>query len=136
MKILALDLGDVHTGVAISDALGITCQPLTTIPTYKLENDLGKILSKEQIKEIVVGYPKTLRGTESQQTEKILQQVDQLKILFPQYTWKLWDERLTSKQAGSIQRSNKKSRNPEDKLKVHAIAAALILQSYLESLRF
>ncbi|HJM68504.1 MAG TPA: Holliday junction resolvase RuvX [Candidatus Babeliales bacterium] len=136
MKILALDLGDVHTGVAISDAMGITCQPLTTISTFRLEEELGKILSQEQVKDIVVGYPRTLRGTESKQTEKILQQFEELKIAFPQYSWKLCDERLTSKHAGSIQRSNKKSKKPKDKLKIHAVAAALILQTYLESLRF
>ena len=136
MKILGLDLGDVHTGVAVSDALGITCQPLETIPTARLDQELPKVLKDHQIKEVVVGYPKTMRGTESKQTEKIVEHCKELEKQYPQCTWTLWDERLTSKQANSIQRTNKKSKKPKDKLKIHSIAAALILESYLEYKKF
>jgi len=139
MKVLALDLGDKHTGVAISDALGITSQPLTTLATALLNTELGLLLEKEGIESVVVGYPKTLRGTISKQTETATKQFEELKKQFPKYSWHLWDERLTSKSANSIMRTNKKNKKnkkPKDKLKVHAVAAALILQSYLEYLKY
>ncbi len=93
MKILALDIGDRWTGMAISDPLGIL---------------------------------------ESDQTKKVLELTETLKNLFPAIEWKMWDERLTSKQAATI----KSTRTKEDKLRSHAIAAAIFLGSYLEYKRF
>jgi len=84
------------------------------------------------INTVVVGLPKTLRGTESEQTLKIKAYVELLKNKFPKVTWIFWDERMTSKQAESI----KKIKNKEDKLQSHAIAAALVLGSYLDYLEF
>ncbi len=132
MKIIALDLGDVHTGVANADDLGLFATPLTTVPTTQLNSWLEQLISKESIKTIVVGYPQTLKGTESEQTRKVLYLKDQLAQQFPTIKWILWDERLTSKQAQSF----KSKRIKKDKNREHAIAAALILQTYLESLRF
>lgn len=132
MKILALDLGDRWTGIAISDVLGIVARPYKTVNTTVLCEELTTIIAKESIKTIVVGLPKTLRGTESAQTLKVTTYIDTIKIKFPEISWVFWDERLTSKQAASI----KKVTNKEDKLHSHAIAAALILGSYLDYLEF
>ncbi len=132
MKILALDTGDVWTGVAISDGRAIIAQPYETIKANKLIDFLQTTLAKEQIETIVVGHPKTMRGTESEQTKKVVALVEQLKQQFPDISWVLWDERLTSKQAAAL----KKIKTKEDKIKSHAIAAALILSSYLEYRRF
>lgn len=130
MKILALDLGDVWTGIAISDALGITTRPLTTVPTKELKQFLQQIVQEEPIKKIVVGDPKTLKGTKSEQTEKTYAYVDTLKELLPQIEWIWWDERLTSKQAAGLVRP----KNKQDKLSTHAVAAALLLMGYLNSI--
>jgi putative holliday junction resolvase len=132
MKILALDIGDRWTGVAISDPLGILPRPYDTIKTAELFTSLTKIIDKERISTIVVGLPTTLRGTESEQTKKVLAFTEDLKKLFPAIEWKMWDERLTSKQAATI----KSTRTKEDKLRSHAIAAAIFLSSYLEFKRF
>ncbi len=132
MKILALDLGDQWTGVAISDPLHIVARPLTTIPTTNLIEFLTAIIEEERITTIVLGYPKTLKGKESYQTLKISAMGDQLKVAFPTITWLWWDERFTSKQAASIIRP----KNKEDKLSTHAVAAALLLMGYLDSLKF
>lgn len=136
MKILALDTGDVWVGVAISDALGITSKPLTTIKIEDLETFLTKILTDEEISTVIVGYPLTLKGTESEQTKKIVALKDQLARTFEvvagkKIAWLLWDERLSSKRAQSIQQ--KKLPLKEKKLQEHAIAAAFILQGYLDS---
>jgi putative Holliday junction resolvase len=132
MKILALDIGDRWTGVAISDPLGILPRPYDTFKTSDLYVSLEKTIEKERISTIVVGLPTTLRGTESEQTKKIIVMADELKKHFPLIEWKLWDERLTSKQAATI----KSAKTKEDKLKSHAIAAAIILSTYLEYKRF
>lgn len=130
MKILALDIGDRWIGVAISDALGMFARPLTTVEAHQLNDFLAKTLEQEPVKTVVVGYPKTLRGTESEQTKKIVATADQLKQQFTAVAWVLWDERMTSKQAGQL----KKTKTKEEKLKSHALAAAFILQSYLDYL--
>lgn len=132
MKILALDIGDRWTGLAISDPLGILPRPYDTVKTAELFTSLEKIIDKERISTIVVGLPTTLRGTESEQTKKVLEMTETLKNLFPAIEWKMWDERLTSKQAASI----KSIKTKEDKLRSHAIAAAIFLSSYLEYKRF
>ncbi len=132
MKILALDIGDRWTGVAISDPLGILPRPYDTFKTSELYTALEKTIQKERIVTIVVGLPTTMRGTESEQTKKIIAIAQDLKNHFPDIEWKMWDERLTSKQAAQM----KSTKTKEDKLKSHAIAAAIFLSTYLEYKRF
>ena len=132
MKILALDIGDRWTGVAISDPLGILPRPYDTSKTTDLYPFLEKVIAKERIATIVVGLPTTLRGTESDQTKKIIAMTEELKERFPAIEWKLWDERFTSKQAAGLRSTKTK----EDKLRSHAIAAALILTTFLDYRRF
>ena len=132
LKVLALDLGDVHVGVAISDDTKTIGAPLTTIAAHKLQTELAQLISLYMVDTIVVGLPITLRGTESQQTIKIRQTFEQLQQKFPQCTFVLWDERLTSKQASII--SQQIGKVP--KTKQHAIAASIMLGSYLDYLRF
>lgn len=132
MKYIALDIGDKWTGVAISDSLGMFARPLETVQTEQLATFIQKIISSEPITGIIVGYPKTMRGTESEQTKKIIAQADSLKSQFPNLAWILWDERRTSKAAVAL----KSPKNKEEKLQVHARAAAIILQSYLDYLDF
>jgi len=132
MKILALDIGDRWTGIAISDPLGILPRPYDTCKTNDLYTVLEKIITKENVSTIVVGLPTTMRGTESDQTKKIIAMTQELENHFSSLTWKMWDERLTSKQAAGI----KSTRTKEDKLKSHAIAAAIFLSTYLEYKRF
>lgn len=129
MKTLALDLGDKHVGTAISDSLGMFARPYKTISFENLIPELEKIFNEENINTVVIGYPKTLRGTKSEQTLKIEAQKEELENKFPDLKWVLWDERLTSKSAQNI----KRPKNKEEKLQTHSIAAAIILSSYLES---
>jgi putative Holliday junction resolvase len=132
MKTLALDIGDIWTGVALSDPLGILARPYDTVKTTELEIFLENIITKELISTVVVGLPTTLRGTQSEQTKKIIALFQALEQKFSSVTWKLWDERFTSRQAAAI----KPTKSKQDKLQSHAIAAALILSGYLESQRF
>ena len=133
MKILSLDLGDSQTGVAISDALQMLARPYTTVKTNILEQFLMSLLENEEIEEIVVGLPKTMKGRDSEQTISTIEKKDKLEQLFGKTKWTLWDERLSSKRAAYIQQSGS-SKKIKNKEKSHAIAAALILESYLNYL--
>lgn len=128
---MALDLGDQWIGVALTDATGIFVRPYQTVPAVELDAFLAETLKNEPIDRIVVGYPKTLKGGESEQTRKIVAQKEMLEKKFPQIPFVLWDERLSSKRAQEI--STRKT--TEQKLRVHALAAAFILDSYITYLQ-
>ncbi len=132
MKILALDMGDKWVGSAISDPLKIISKPYKTIKIEELISFIENTLNKENIEIIVIGYPKTLKGQESEQTKKVILIKDNLEKQYPTIKWVLWDERLSSKRAQSI--LGRGHLKKEDKVKEHSIAAAFILQSYLDYL--
>jgi len=133
-RVLGLDVGSKTIGLAVSDPLGITAQGLETIRRKNKRLDfeeLGRIISRHNASEIVVGYPLRLSGAEGTQSEKMQRFADELRKQFglPVH---LWDERLTSSQANRILReadlSIKKRAGAVDRM-----AAVLILQSWMEA---
>jgi putative holliday junction resolvase len=139
MKILALDLGDKWVGSAISDEIGITCRPYKTVTREELDSFLKQVLFEENISKVIVGHPKTLSGTESLQTQKITEEKLVLEKKFNMLDgnpieWILWDERLSSKRASQTQPKHFKDK--QAKIESHSIAAAYILQTYLDYLAF
>lgn len=126
-KIMALDLGDRWIGVALSDKSLFFAKPYQTISKDDIKEFLHKIIKEENIKNIILGYPKTLKGTESEQTKKVLEAKSEFEGIFSDINFILWDERLSSKRAQNL----KPAKTKEEKLKSHAIAAAFILESYL-----
>lgn len=139
MKILALDLGDKWVGSAISDGLLISCKPYKTVELDKLEPFLESTIKLEEIDTILIGKPTTFTGTESDQTKKIINTAQDLEIKINNkfnnsIKFILWDERLSSKRAENL--SIGKIKTKEDKIKSHSIAAAFILQTYLDKLSF
>jgi len=138
-KIAGLDLGDQWTGIAISDNMHIIATPFETIKTEELHSFLDHFITKHTIKIIVVGIPITVRGKESEQTKKTKLLFLELQNRFPDITFVAMDERFSSKQASEIQKTRKKGtleKIKAEKLKNHAIAAAFILDAYLQRLRF
>ena len=136
MRILALDLGDRWVGSAIADPLGITCRPYQTVELPQLREFLKKTLALESITKVVVGYPKTFSGTESDQTKKIVLLKEELAQEFSvvdgqPVEWILWDERLSSKRA-SVAQGGKS--DEQSKRQSHSIASAFLLQTYLDYL--
>jgi putative holliday junction resolvase len=136
MKILALDLGDRWVGSAISDPVGITCRPYQTVELAMLPKFLKQTLQQERIQTVIVGYPKTFSGGQSEQTMRIVKMKENLEQQFGvvddrTITWLLWDERLSSKRADQLHR---RATSPEEKKKSHSVAAAFILQTYLDHL--
>jgi putative Holliday junction resolvase len=132
MKILALDIGDKWVGSALSDELGITCKPYKTVLLDELENFLEKTISDEPVEKVIVGHPVTVSGRVSAQTKTVEEIFLKLKKLFSKVgdksiTWILWDERFSTKRALEVLKGR-------DKKKEHSIAAAFILQTYLDAI--
>ena len=134
MSILGLDVGDRRIGVALSE--GLVAVPLTTILRKRDSSAIEEILSLIQeyrADEIVVGMPLSLSGEAGQQAERTARFTEAL-VRESSIPVSFVDERYTSVEAERLLRESgaKPSRN---KARVDAAAAALILQSYLDSLR-
>ena len=134
-RILALDFGKKRIGVAISDPLNITAQPLSTI-VYKNDMDLWMNLDKVQqsfkISHIVLGKPLNMDGSKSD----FLQEVESFgKQLKKRYSVQVdfWDERLSSRVAKNTLKFSGKSPS-RHKSTVDKIAAIWILQGYMDRL--
>lgn len=126
-----MDLGEVRTGVAISDNGGVIARPLQILQSKNLVQSLRALIRSEDISEILVGVPKTLRGEIGEQARRTLTVLDELRAEFPKIRFIEWDERFTTRLAVSDNRSRgRKTRKPVDDL-----AAASMLQEYLESRR-
>jgi putative holliday junction resolvase len=125
--VLALDIGTAWTGVAISDSLRMLARPVTAVQASALTSYLEQLFMQEQITTVVVGYPRTMRGTESDQTRQVSAVFESLQAQFPGLQWLLWDERLSSKRAA--QQGSRRTK--ETRLHEQARAAAFILDLYL-----
>ncbi len=128
-RVVALDLGEVRCGVAISDSTASIARPLEVVPEGELVGYLGNLFGSEDICEVVVGVPRTLGGEVGHQAERALRRLEELRGEFPGVKFVEWDERLTTRLAtsGVRIRGRKKKRGPVDDL-----AAAHMLQEYLQ----
>lgn len=132
MKIMAIDYGDAHTGIAVSDALGMLCGFSTVITAYRPEvvaESVKKLIAEHGVTELVLGHPINMDGTRGPRAEKaegfaeLLREVTLLPVT-------LWDERRTTVDAHNILMNNGKNAK-ERKKTVDAVAAALMLEGYL-----
>lgn len=135
MRILGIDYGERRTGIAVSDALGITAQGVGTINHKTPDEALIGVLDK--IKElnperIVIGLPKNMDGTigfRGEATKKFVQMLKEktsLPIIF-------WDERLSTVSAIRVL-DETNVRGKKRKNVIDTVAASYILQNYLDSL--
>ncbi len=133
--IVALDVGTGRIGVAVSDALGITANPVAVIGRNGAEFDeIKKVLMEHNSKILIIGFPKTLKGQVGSQAEKVLGFVNELRKHLSGVDIVLWDERFTSVIAHRMFRKAGVNSRRERKIK-DAAEAVLILQSYLSYLR-
>jgi putative holliday junction resolvase len=126
-KIMALDLGDRWVGSAISDSTKVIAVPYKTIPRNELDHFLQEALRSQPLEAIVIGYPTTMKGGISQQTQAVIAAHQELTQKFPAIPFILWDERLTSKRAEHLA----PTKTAAAKQKSHSLAAAFILDAYL-----
>jgi putative Holliday junction resolvase len=122
--------------VALSDPLGILATPLTIIERQDERQDIQvivDIINQHQVKQVIIGLPRSMDGTIGEQAEKVRAFAGRLSSQ-TEVPMEFRDERLTTvsarrlMQAASARRTRKKTRDD-------AIAAALILQGYLEEMR-
>jgi len=137
MRILGIDYGDRHVGLALSDALRMTAQPLDTFHLQARDEDnreyFRALVRNQSVSRIIVGLPLRMDGTPGSRVEKTrafaawLEKTTGLPVEF-------WDERLTTQQAlRSVQ--EQKIKIKDKRAAVNQIAAVIILQGYLESRR-
>ncbi|MDB6052481.1 MAG: Holliday junction resolvase [Verrucomicrobiales bacterium] len=134
MRILAIDHGSKRMGIAISDELGCIAQPLEFIPAEPFTDflvRLKEIIREKQVEQLLVGMPRNMDGSYGPMAAKVKQFIEVLKdtITIP---IKTWDERLTSAQANRYL-IDANVRRDKRKEKVDKTAAAILLQSYLDS---
>ena len=135
-RILAIDHGTVRMGIALSDELKMIAQPLEYIPAEPLENfweSLGKIVLEKEVEMILVGMPRNMNGTYGPASEKVRAFIAALQERLPDMLVRTWDERLTSSEANRLLIQGDVRRN-QRKEKVDKMAAAILLQSYLDAI--
>lgn len=132
-RIVALDVGDRRIGIAVSDPLGITAQPIETYTRVGYGPDsrhIAGLAEKYATNRILCGLPRNMDGTQGFQADKVRQFAAQLEALGLTVTY--YDERMTTVLAedalleGDVRRADRKK-------KVDMLAAVIILQSYLDA---
>ena len=134
MRILGLDIGNKRIGVAISDALGILASPLLVLEHTSDWKDITTILDlvkQNGVERIIVGMPLSLNGSTGTQAEKVIAFTKQLINKSP-VPVEYRDERLTTVTAKNLHNESVKKRHSKNtRTEYDAMAAAIILQSFL-----
>jgi putative Holliday junction resolvase len=146
MRILAIDYGEARTGLALSDYTGLIASPFTVLLDRNMDWLVKRIVSAvndNEVGEIVVGNPLNMDGTQGEKSVKCellaakLRESTDISVV-------MWDERLTTVTAHEIISENRNAyrggksrrrRPASGGTPVDAVAAAVILQSYLDSHR-
>tara|TARA_A100001037_G_C15087099_1_gene607231 strand:+ start:1096 stop:1527 length:432 start_codon:yes stop_codon:yes gene_type:complete len=133
-RILGIDYGSKRVGIAISDELQLTAQPLTLLKRLNdndIISEIKKIMSLYNIEKIIVGFPVLLDGSHSKQTKTTKNFISRVRksIDLPV---KKWEERLSTIEAGKILSSVSKNKKKEN---IDIVSAQIILQSFLDKIR-
>jgi len=133
IRILGLDVGSVRIGVALSDPLGITAQPLEVIDRKRSDpfRRIVALVEEKEVQRIVVGRPTRLDGADGPAVVAMHAFVESLRgqVSVPV---DLWDERLSTAQAERAMILGG-ARREQRRRSIDKVAAALILQSYLDA---
>lgn len=133
MRVMSIDYGDAHTGVALSDPTGFLVGTTTTVNSRKQEvvlEELVKLIQTHRPDEVVMGFPRNMDGTEGPRAQLYrdfavkLEEASGMKVI-------LWDERRTTVAAHQILFNQGKDGRKRKKV-VDAVAASLILENYLD----
>ncbi|TAE39487.1 MAG: Holliday junction resolvase RuvX [Runella slithyformis] len=133
-RIVSIDYGAKRTGIAVTDPLQLIATALETVRSHELLDYLKNYASREPIESFVVGMPKNLDSTDTNNTPLVKTFIKHLKKAFPDLPVYEHDERFTSKMAlqamiaGGTKKSDRRQKGNIDK-----VSAVIILQSFLES---
>lgn len=137
-RVLGVDPGTVRIGLALSDPLGVTAQPIDHLERIGSRRDLNNLAQRvkdHDVRVVVIGLPLTLAGEEGEAALASREMAEGLRRRLPGVEIELWDERLTTVQAertmvaGKVRRGKRKQR-------IDSLAATLILQSWLDAKSF
>ena len=132
MRIMAIDYGDAHTGIAVSDPTGLLAGFTTVVTAYRPEavaQRVAELAREHGAEELVLGHPVNMDGSLGPRSEKakamqaLLEEATGLPVV-------LWDERRTTIDAHNILFNSGKNARQRKKV-VDAVAASLILEGYL-----
>jgi len=132
-RILAIDFGLKRTGIAVTDPLKIIASALATVPTAEAIDYLTRYCAGEEVEKIIVGLPLHADGNPAQIAPQADAFAEKLQKLFPDKPVLRQDERYTSNEAKRIiLASGAKKQKRRDKALVDKVAAALILEQYMQ----
>jgi putative Holliday junction resolvase len=136
-KYLSLDVGDVRIGVAKSDIMGMIATPLEVIDRRKTKavKRIKELCEEHGTKSIVIGIPKSLDGTEKRQAEKVREFMEKLTKKIKDIEFIEIDERLSTVSADKMLQTNGVKGAINKRKTVDQVAAAIILQTYLDMKR-
>ena len=136
-RILAIDYGKKRTGIAVTDELQLIANGLTTVATATLVDFILDYVKREPVERIIVGLPKQMNNTPSENMCRIEPFVNRLRKLLPNIPVEYVDERFTSVLAHqAMLDGGLKKKDRQRKELVDEISATIILQSYMDSRKF
>ena len=133
MRVMAIDYGDAHTGVALSDPTGLLTGTTATINSRKQDvvvDELAKLIEKHRPGEVVLGFPRNMDGTDGRKADLYRELAARLEERAGIHVI-LWDERRTTVAAHQLLFDQGKDGRKRKKI-VDAVAASLILENYLD----
>lgn len=136
-RLLAIDFGRKRCGIAVTDPLCIVANPLETVETARLTEFVTAYVKAENVSEVVIGMPRTVRGEDSETVRYMTPVVNRLKKLIEPVEVVFFDERFTSVLAhramidGGLGRKARR-----DKATVDKVSASIILNDYLNSRKY
>ncbi len=135
-RILAIDYGRARHGLALSDPLGITAQPLAAIPARDTEmalDEIARVCEDRGVTLVVVGLPLKMDGTEGPAAAEVRRFAEKVKARL-NLPVEMWDERLSTAQAEHAMLDHDLSRATR-KVRRDSMAAQIFLQTYLDAHR-
>ena len=136
MRVMALDIGEVRVGIAMSDASGSVASPVTVLPAQEVlqhARTFKRVLEDYEPELILCGRPKTMAGEDGPQAQRIMQQGQQIAQACG-LPLEFADERLSSREAKRILREEGMSEKAM-RGKIDMVAASLFLQAWLDARR-
>jgi putative Holliday junction resolvase len=133
MRVVGIDVGTRRVGLALADPLRLFAQPWGTFSPDEALAALEQVQARDGVAVLVVGWPLTETGEAGKATERVAQYLRRLRKQLPHAEVVRWDERYTSELAKEQLRATATRRkHRRDKSRVDTLAAALILQEYLD----
>lgn len=135
-RILSIDYGKKRTGLAVTDPLQLIAGGLATIASRSLPEFLKAYMQQEKVERIIMGEPRQVDGTPSENYVRVQEVLRKLRAAFPDIPIETYDERFTSVLAHrAMLAGGLKKKERQNKALVDEISATILLQSYMEAMR-